>query len=91
MALSCLTALVREPDIGDAVGDDVEPEDLSGKERQSHPEDEAPQNEAIEQFWAAPANQADASWRDHRDINEVMYATSLAPLGYLGRTVARGG
>jgi len=40
----------------------------------------------IEQFWLEPANQESASWRDHRDINDVMLATSLAPAGYLGQT-----
>jgi hypothetical protein len=35
-------------------------------------------------FWAEPANQRGRTWSDHRDINEVMLATSLAPAGYLG-------
>jgi hypothetical protein len=35
-------------------------------------------------FWADPANRRDRTWSDHRDINEVMLATSLAPGGYLG-------
>jgi hypothetical protein len=37
----------------------------------------------IEQFWLEPTNRESASWRDHRDINDVMLATSLAPAGYL--------
>jgi len=35
-------------------------------------------------FWADPANRRDRTWSDHRDINTVMLATSLAPAGYLG-------
>ncbi len=37
----------------------------------------------IERFWLEPTNRESASWRDHRDINGVMLATSLAPAGYL--------
>jgi hypothetical protein len=39
---------------------------------------------AIERFWRAPESRKGASWRDHRDINEVMFSTSLAPAGFLG-------
>lgn len=35
-------------------------------------------------FWGQPMQRASASWRAHRDINEVMLATSLSPEGYLG-------
>jgi hypothetical protein len=42
-----------------------------------------PLREAIEDFWRAPANRQSDTWREHRDINEVMLATSLAPDGYL--------
>lgn len=35
-------------------------------------------------FWADPATRRGRTWSDHRDINEVMLATSLAPAGYLG-------
>lgn len=38
----------------------------------------------IEAFWLAPENQAADTWRDHRNIKDVMLATSLAPAGYLG-------
>ena len=38
---------------------------------------------AIETYWSAPAHQAAASWLSHRDINEVMLATSLLPSGLL--------
>jgi hypothetical protein len=34
-------------------------------------------------FWLEPANRESPSWSAHRDINEVMLATSLAPEAYL--------
>jgi hypothetical protein len=34
-------------------------------------------------FWADPEHQAARSWTEHRDINEVMLATALAPDGFL--------
>jgi hypothetical protein len=37
----------------------------------------------IEAFWLDPAHRSEAAWLEHRDINEVMLATSLAPEGYL--------
>jgi hypothetical protein len=43
-----------------------------------------PVADQIERFWSAPAHQATRSWADHRDINDVMFATSLAPRGFLG-------
>ena len=42
-----------------------------------------PLGAAIEAFWRDPAHQATPEWADHRDINEVMLATSLMPEGYL--------
>ena len=39
--------------------------------------------EHIENFWREPEHQHTASWTEHRDINEVMLATSLAPDGFL--------
>jgi len=39
--------------------------------------------ETIENFWLDPANQKAGTWKDHRHINMVMLATSLAPDGYL--------
>ena len=42
-----------------------------------------PLREAIEDFWRDPANRQGETWNEHRDINEVMLATSLAPDGYL--------
>jgi hypothetical protein len=38
----------------------------------------------VEGFWREPSNRESPSWRAHRDINEVMFATSLLPGGYLG-------
>jgi hypothetical protein len=42
-----------------------------------------PLGEVIETFWLEPANRQASNWREHRDINMVMLATSLAPDGYL--------
>jgi len=38
----------------------------------------------LDEFWSDPAHRRARSWLAHRDINEVMLATSLAPDGYLG-------
>ncbi|MFA5515276.1 MAG: hypothetical protein WDA20_03230 [Desulfuromonadales bacterium] len=37
----------------------------------------------IEDFWVDADNQRGETWLDHREINQVMLATSLAPDGYL--------
>ncbi|WP_243375071.1 hypothetical protein [Geotalea sp. SG265] len=37
----------------------------------------------IEQFWLEPAHRKQRTWSEHRDINQVMLATSLAPDGFL--------
>ncbi len=37
----------------------------------------------IESFWRMPAHQRASTWTDHRDINQVMLATCLAPDGFL--------
>jgi hypothetical protein len=37
----------------------------------------------IEAFWIEPDSQRTAAWLEHRNINEVMLATSLVPDGYL--------
>jgi hypothetical protein len=42
-----------------------------------------PLSEIIEKFWLEPKNREASSWTEHRDINMVMLATSLAPDGYL--------
>jgi hypothetical protein len=42
-----------------------------------------PLGQAIEAFWLEPANREAPTWSEHRDINEVMLATRLAPAGYL--------
>ena len=39
--------------------------------------------EGIEQFWLEGSNREADSWREHREINMVMLATSLAPEGFL--------
>jgi hypothetical protein len=40
-------------------------------------------SEHIENFWLYPEHRKSDSWIEHRDINEVMLATSLAPDGML--------
>ena len=42
-----------------------------------------PVRDAINAFWLAPENRRADSWTGHRDINEVMLATSLVPTGWL--------
>jgi hypothetical protein len=42
--------------------------------------------EQIQSFWLDRRNRAVRSWTDHREINMVMLATSLAPDGYLTLT-----
>ena len=44
---------------------------------------------AIEDFWLDPAHWQLTSWDEHRDINEVMLATSLLPEGFLLLGAAR--
>jgi hypothetical protein len=43
----------------------------------------APLRAEIEGFWLEPAHRRAQSWTEHRDINEVMLATSLVPEGCL--------
>jgi len=38
----------------------------------------------IDRFWGDPKHRAGSAWLEHREINGVMLATSLAPDGYLG-------
>jgi hypothetical protein len=42
-----------------------------------------PVADQIEKFWLEDAHREAGTWRDNRDINVVMQATSLAPEGYL--------
>lgn len=42
-----------------------------------------PLGDEIESFWCNPAHHAGDTWRAHRDINEVMFATRLLPGGFL--------
>ena len=47
--------------------------------------------EAIDRFWLEPEHEKVKSWTEHREINMVMLATSLAPDGYLRlHAVSRG-
>lgn len=42
-----------------------------------------PLADQIESFWVRPVQQESETWLEHREINMVMLATSLAPDGYL--------
>jgi hypothetical protein len=42
-----------------------------------------PLGETIEKFWLEKDNRKTGNWVEHRDINSVMLATSLAPGGFL--------
>jgi len=42
-----------------------------------------PLGTAIQSFWRAPEPRDARTWREHRDINEVMLATCLVPEGVL--------
>jgi hypothetical protein len=42
-----------------------------------------PLAEQIERFWRGGESRQAASWQEHREINTVMLATSLAPAGFL--------
>jgi hypothetical protein len=42
-----------------------------------------PLAQRIDQFWLDPINQETGTWNDHREINIVMLATSLAPETFL--------
>jgi hypothetical protein len=44
---------------------------------------QVPVGEMIEKFWLESTNRKAGTWIEHRDINMVMLATSLAPDGYL--------
>jgi hypothetical protein len=43
-----------------------------------------PLGREIDRFWTNPGSQETGIWREHRDINLVMLATSLEPEGFLG-------
>jgi hypothetical protein len=45
-----------------------------------------PLAEKIEAFWLDGKNQETATWKEHRDINMVMLATTLAPSEFLSST-----
>ncbi|HMA55072.1 MAG TPA: hypothetical protein VKT17_11440 [Acidobacteriota bacterium] len=42
-----------------------------------------PYRDSIERFWTDGENRSSAAWVQHREINMVMLATSLAPSGFL--------
>lgn len=41
-----------------------------------------PLADTIQTFWSDPAHHLTSTWMEHRDINTVMLATSVAPEGY---------
>lgn len=45
--------------------------------------DYLPLRDEIESWWRDPVHRNNRTWHEHRDINEVMLATSLAPEGFL--------
>ena len=46
----------------------------------AEPLDDALRDELLD-FWTDPTSRAARTWRDHEDINDVMLATALVPLG----------
>lgn len=67
--------------------DAVEDARFAGGELARHSVDalraHVPLREAINAFWLQAENRRGPTWTDHRDINDVMLATSLAPDGWL--------
>jgi len=59
---------------------------LARPELRAHIQALAPQialGAALVSFWLAPDHRQPRTWSEHRDINEVMLATSLIPEGFL--------
>jgi hypothetical protein len=46
-----------------------------------------PLSRQIREYWLNPLHRKSRTWSEHRDINEVMLATSLAPDGFLELSV----
>ena len=65
--------------IGLHAADLMRERNLSARTRALLPD--AAEAPAIESFWIS--HREDAGWAEHRDINDVMLATSLLPRGYL--------
>lgn len=42
-----------------------------------------PIGQSIDEFWTSPRNQEAGTWKEHREINTVMLATSMAPDSFL--------
>jgi hypothetical protein len=72
--------LMRQADDGDAGGPSLSP---GVRARIQALMEYAPLAHEIESFWRDPAHRRGRTWSEHRDINEVMLATSLAPDGFL--------
>lgn len=45
----------------------------------------------IKSFWLDPEHRETRTWAEHRNINEVMLATSLVPAGFLFMPLANAG
>lgn len=62
---------------GDFAGDDEARAELEELGRHT------PLRDRIETFWLDEGHRRSPTWTEHRDINEVMLATSLVPQGFL--------
>jgi hypothetical protein len=81
IGLAALSTLEREPfarRLDAAAKDSVEELDTY-----------APLRTEIESFWLLPYHREVPSWVEHADINDVMLATSLEPLGFLALHVPK--
>lgn len=77
IGLHAAQRLWRETDQGRALGDPRLRGPLAALQRH------VPLAAQIEAFWRQPAHRQGVTWQEHRDINEVMLATSLIPEGFL--------
>jgi hypothetical protein len=69
--------------MADAVASGAFAGDAPARERLEALRPYTPLAAAIEGFWLSDEHRQQRSWTGHRDINEVMLATSLAPQGFL--------
>lgn len=83
--LGLAIGLAALPKVRQSVEGDAEQLD-PGRRLRGHLErlaESAPLGRRVVEFWRRETNRAVASWREHRDINEVMLATALAPDEFL--------
>ena len=69
--------------IKDLINNNSKFSNISFENRLNELEKYAPLGETIEKFWLKKDNRNTGNWVEHRDINSVMLATSLAPEGFL--------